>query len=278
MSAEQEIRIGNLTEALVQLQDEVRKDPADAKKRVFLFQLLCVLGEWKRALVQLSVAGQLDAGTIPMVQTYREALRCEVFRADVFTGRRLPLVFGKPAEWVALLIEALRCDSEGRPDEARKFRDRAFETARAVPGRVGNMEFSWIADADTRLGPVLEAVIEGRYYWVPFETIGRIVIEKPEDLRDVVWMPAHMFWTNGGDSVALLPTRYPGSEVSGDPAIRMGRRTEWIERISGLSTGVGQRMLATDVSEYALMDVREIVLDHPEAETTGSGALGSPNG
>src|SRR6516162_8983450 len=108
MSAEQEIRIGNLTEALVQLQDEVRKDPADAKKRVFLFQLLCVLGEWKRALVQLSVAGQLDAGTIPMVQTYREALRCEVFRADVFTGRRLPLVFGKPAEWVALLIEALR--------------------------------------------------------------------------------------------------------------------------------------------------------------------------
>jgi len=32
------------------------------------------------------------------------------------------------------------------------------------------------------------------------------------------------------------------------------------------------------VSEYALMDVREIVLDHPEAETTGSGALGSPNG
>ena len=27
--------------------------------------------------------------------------------------------------------------------------------------------FAWMADADMRLGPVLEAVINGRYYWVP---------------------------------------------------------------------------------------------------------------
>jgi type VI secretion system protein ImpE len=97
---------------------------------------------------------------------------------------------------------------------------------------------------------------------VPFEAIRRVVIEEPQDLRDVVWMPAHLFWINGGESVALLPTRYPGSEVSEDPAIRLSRRTEWMESGSGPVTGLGQRMLATDSSEYPLMDIRQIVLDH----------------
>ena len=34
--------------------------------------------------------------------------------------------------------------------------------------------FEWIADADDRLGPVLEAIVNGRYYWVPFERVRRI--------------------------------------------------------------------------------------------------------
>lgn len=61
-------------------QAEVRKAPADAKRRVFLFQLLAVMGDWDRALNQLNVAGELDSGTLAMVSTYREALRCEVLR------------------------------------------------------------------------------------------------------------------------------------------------------------------------------------------------------
>ena len=35
--------------ALQALSDEVRAKPADAKLRVFLAQLLCVLGRWARA-------------------------------------------------------------------------------------------------------------------------------------------------------------------------------------------------------------------------------------
>ena len=31
-----------------------------------------------------------------MVQTYREALRCEVHRAEVFAGRKSPLILGEP--------------------------------------------------------------------------------------------------------------------------------------------------------------------------------------
>ena len=67
MLAQQLIRDGDLAGALAALQDAVRKNSADPKLRVFLFQLLSVLGQWNRALTQLNVAGELDAGALPMV-------------------------------------------------------------------------------------------------------------------------------------------------------------------------------------------------------------------
>ncbi len=118
MLAEQNLRDGNLTEALAQLQQEVRQDPANAQHRVFLFQLLSVLGDWDRAMTQLNVCGELDAGTLAMVQTYREALQCEVLREKIFAGKKAPLIFGKPGQWIALLIEALRLTAEGHHEKA----------------------------------------------------------------------------------------------------------------------------------------------------------------
>ena len=44
-------------------------------------------------------------------------------------------------------------------------------------------------------------------------------------------------------------------------AIRLARRTEWIEQPGGVYFGLGQRVLATDRGEKALMDLREIVLN-----------------
>ena len=81
--AEQSVRDGDTDAALQQLQMQVRAQPADAHLRTFLFQLLSVRGEWERALEQLTLAGQLDPAALLMVQTYREALRCEALRAQV---------------------------------------------------------------------------------------------------------------------------------------------------------------------------------------------------
>ena len=63
MQAQQLIRDGKLAAALAELQDSVRKNAADVKLRVFLFQLLAILGKWERSLTQLNVAGELDAAT-----------------------------------------------------------------------------------------------------------------------------------------------------------------------------------------------------------------------
>ncbi len=290
MSADQLLREGKLDEALAALTQEVRAKPADAKLRTFLFQLLAVNGQWERALTQLNVAGELDAGALAMVQTYREAIRCELLRAEIFAGTRSPLVFGKPDEWIALLMQALSLTASGQHAAAAELRERAFEAAPAIGGVIAlstphapreagisrsempTMEsgFEWLADADSRLGPVIEAVFSGRYYWVPLHNVIRIDVEPPADLRDVVWMPAHFVWANGGDTVALIPTRYPGSETSSDPLIRLARKTDWNEAAPESFLGLGQRMLATDAGEYSLMDVRQIRLN---VETTvGEGA------
>jgi len=259
------LRAGRLDETLAALQQAVRKSPSDGKLRVFLFQLLSVRGQWERALGQLEVAGELDPAALPMVQTYREALSCELLREEIFAGKRAPMVFGDPGYWVALLLEALRLSASGEHGKAQPLREKAFDLAPATAGSLNGQRFEWIADVDGRLGPILEAVINGRYYWIPFHRIRSIRIEAPADLRDTVWMPAEFRWANGGEGVGLIPTRYDGTATAAADALRLARRTEWIEHGEGLCAGLGQRMFATDVGEYALLDVRSIDLDAADA-------------
>lgn len=259
-AAERSLRDGDLAAALAQLQDQVRQRPSDAKLRVFLFQLLCVLGQWDRALNQLQVAASLDPAAIPMEQTYGAAIRCEAIRAEVFRGAKSPMIFGEPDQWLALLIESLLSEGMGEHARSVELRARAFEEAPASPGRLNDRSFDWIADADSRIGPVVEAVINGRYYWVPFARLTRVTIEPPADLRDFVWMPAHFDFENGGEAFALVPTRYPGSH-EGEGAIALARKTTWEEVAENTYVGLGQRVLATSGDETPLMEVRTIELD-----------------
>ncbi|MFW6162403.1 MAG: type VI secretion system accessory protein TagJ [Planctomycetota bacterium] len=255
------VKDGKLDEALAALTEQVRARPADAKLRVFLFQLLCVRGDWERAMTQLNVAADMDPETVLMAQVCRPALNCEAFRAEVFAGNRAPMLFGEPEDWMAWLIQANQHVAQGELSAAAELRDQAFDAAPAVDGTIDGTPFAWVADADTRLGPTLEAIVEGRYYWIPFQNIRQVLIEEPADLRDAVWMPAQFVWANGGNTVGLIPTRYAGSEAADDPGIQLARKTVWEEHDGGHFLGLGQRMLCTDQGEYPLMDVRSIALN-----------------
>ena len=260
-AAEEALRAGDPALALQRLQDAVRAAPADARLRVFLFQLLCVLGQWSRALTQLDVCAELDALAIPMRETYREAVRCEMVRAEVFQGRKSPLLFGEPEGWTALLIESLIRGGGGDSEAAGRLRDEAYASAPASAGLADGQRFEWIADADMRLGPVLEAVVNGRYYWIPFSRLARVRFEPPADLRDAVWLPATLAFVNGGETVALVPTRYPGSESAADGLVALARRTLWEEHAPGVHFGLGQRVFATDAGDFALLDLRSLEFD-----------------
>jgi len=264
MSPEEYLSSGDPDAALLALQDKVRADPANAKLRIFLFQLLCVMGDWNRAIRQLKVCGELDPLATPMTQTYREAIICEVFREKVFAGQKQPLVFGEPQEWIALLIEALSVGAAGHAAQAADLRARAFEAAPTTAGNIDGTPFQWIADADMRLGPVLEAVVNGRYFWLPFAQIRSIMIEPPKDLRDVVWTPATMKLGNDGEVVALIPTRYAATTPGGTAAERLARATSWTDMGADTYVGMGQRVLSTDAADVALIDARLINFDHGE--------------
>ena len=256
MHAEELLKSGDLDGALNALQDKIRADASNAALRIFLFQLLCVRGDWKRAIAQLKVSAELDKSAEAMAQTYREGIICEVYREKVFAGEKEPLIFGEPQEWCAMMIEALKVGAAGNAAAAADIRARAFDAAPAVSGDIDGQPFEWIADADMRLGPMLEAVVNGRYFWMPFSAIARAVFEPPADLRDAVWTPATLTLANGGEIVALIPTRYAGTATTGSDAEKLARATSWADAGADTFVGTGQRLLATDQGDTALMDVR----------------------
>ncbi|MBI3369764.1 MAG: virulence protein SciE type [Burkholderiales bacterium] len=260
-TAQELIAAGDPQAALQALQQQVRTQASDVKLRIFLFQLLCVLGQWQRALNQLQVCGELDAGTLAMVNTYKPALQCEAVREAVFAGATLPHVFGRPQAWVALLAQALQAEAAGDAAAAAHLRAQAFDDAPASAGTLNGQPFDWIADADSRLGPVLEAVINGRYCWVPFIALSKVGLSAPEDLRDLVWTPAQLTFANGGESVALVPTRYAGTAAQPEAALQMSRKSEWLALADGQYRGLGQRVLVTNAAELGVLEIRDIVLN-----------------
>ncbi|GKQ56980.1 type VI secretion system accessory protein TagJ [Sphaerotilus sulfidivorans] len=287
--AARRVAAGDLAGALASLQQQVRRQPADARLRIFLFQLLVLLRQWPRAAQQLVLCGELDAGALAMVATCREALQAEQVREAVMSGRTTPLVFGEPPAWVGLLAEALAADGRGDAAVAAVLRARALEQAPACSGTLDGRPFAWLADADSRLGPVLEVMMRGRYGWLPLQALRRIEIDAPEDLRDLVWLPARLTFVSGGETVALLPVRYaPDADADsegegGDPAAlrdarRLARRTDWIalapQHQPDQFRGLGQRLLCTEAEERGLLEVREIVIDAPAGEREGEGERG----
>lgn len=262
MSPEESVRAGNLSQALQELQQRVRGNPGDAKARIFLYQLLAVLGQWERAVTQLKVASDLDPSALILAQIGRQAIQAEQLRARVFAGGTTPLLMGEPAGWIALLLEALRLSAEGHYEKAAELRGQALESAPTTSGTINGEKFAWIADADSRIGPCLELIVDGKYYWVPFDKIKSLRMEPPADLQDTVWLQTSVTWTNEGQVPALIPSRYAGSEAGDDDALRLSRRTEWVAHPADTYFGLGQRMLTTDAGEYPLLEVREIVFSH----------------
>jgi type VI secretion system protein ImpE len=266
MEAEELVRAGRLEEAHCALEQAIRSHPADAKLRVFFFQLLALSGQWDRALTQVRVAAQLDAINLLTAQMYGAVLSCEMFRRQVFAGAQTPLIFGRPDPWMGWLVQAGILVAQGRYEAAAQLRDKALEAAPAIAGTVDGEKFEWLADADSRLGPLLEVIVDGKYYWAPFQALKAIQISDPKDLSDLVWAPACFTWINEGQAQGFIPTRYPSSETSEQDAVRLARRTEWIEKPAQTYVGMGQRMFATDVREYALLEIRRIDLHYPDGE------------
>lgn len=267
LAFETALRSGRLRDSLPLIEEAVRKAPGSLDLRVRLFQVLLLLGQWDRARHQLSLLPEFDRpqgddsphGDLAFgVPAWVALLDSEVERREVLGGRRPPRVLGEPGDWLALQAEVIRLIAQREFPAAARAVDRAREATPAPAGIIDGEAFAWIADADPRFGAVLEIVVERQYYWLPFDRMRKLEMEAPSNLQDRVWQSCTVELATGGTLGGYLPVRYPGSETSTDDAVVMGAVSEWSEPGGGLSLGMGQRLLATDVADKPLLKIRRI--------------------
>lgn len=255
-SAEDDFKAGDLENCRQTLMAAIRSKPGDESKRLFLFQLALIDGDWKRAENQLEVVKELSAESQMLAALFKPMIHLEAFRAEVFAGRRSPVLLGEPPEWMAQMIQALSAPAES----AQALRASALEAAEAFPGKLNGAPFDWLMDADGRMGPVMEVFHERKYFWVPFEHLSGWSTEPPTEARDLVWQPIQLSLRNGGEIHGFTPVRYPGTETHEDPAVRLARKTLW-EGPNG-SIGIGQRLWATESADFPTLEVRQVSFDH----------------
>lgn len=265
MTAEALFKAGKLDESLAALQDEIRAAPANPKLRIFLAQLLMINGTWDRAHNQLKVVGEMSSEAHLFAAIFRPLIELEAFRKAVFAGQRSPLIFGEPDPYMGKLVKAL----SATPDDAESLRAAALEEAPASSGKFNGKPFDWIMDADARMGPTLEVAIDRKYYWMGLHHLKSITATAPSDLRDLIWIPAEFELVNGGRLSGFIYARYPDTETSPDPAIRLSKVTEWQDAPGG-SIGLGQRLLAGDQEDFPVLELRQVEFYVDEVEEDGS--------
>ena len=248
----------SLDSLLPRLESDIRAAPADLSLRWGLFQTLCLLGQWERALKQLQVCARLDAELAQTAHVMRDLIRSEMLRAAVFTGKKRPgHMVGTSPGWMLQLLDALQAGGQGNQELADTARAEALTGAPEVAGESNLGAFHWIAESDSRLGPVCEMVVAGMYRWCPFSEISTLTIQPPHSLLDLIWIRAEVRLRDGSALNAYLPVRYPASESS-DDAIRLARETRWTEEGQTGVIGLGQKTWMTDIGDMALLDLRNV--------------------
>jgi type VI secretion system protein ImpE len=231
---------GKLKEAIEALGAELRNNPDDARRRTFLFELLCFSGDYDRADKQLDLLADVGPNSGMGALLYRSALQAERTRQDLFQKKEYP----KPA-------------------------GEAGAGSETVAGTLNGKPFQTMEDGDPRIGPRLEVFAGGNYLWINFEHLASVKIDPPRRLRDLLWTPAivragpALKGTELGE--VLIPALSPFAWQHSDDAVRLGRMTVWEADESGRAAPVGQKMLLVDGEEFPLLEVRELEFNLPQA-------------
>ncbi|MET0645155.1 MAG: type VI secretion system accessory protein TagJ [Pyrinomonadaceae bacterium] len=252
---------GDLSAAVEEITREVKANPADMPRRVFLFELLCFAGEWERAARQLDVLGhQGVVGTEIGAQVYRNCLRAELDRARLLRAGLQPHFLAEPPAYVDTQLEAFGRLRAGDAAGARALLDRAEEERPALAGSLDGRLFDDFRDYDDFFAPVLEVIVHDKYTWVPYEQIRSVRFEPPSQLRDLVWATADIETTES-ELRALVPVLYAGSGAHQDDLVRLGRATDWRELGPELYAGAGLRVFAVGGEEVPALEVRVLEFD-----------------
>jgi type VI secretion system protein ImpE len=257
-TAKELLDAGKLQAAIEELTNRVKANPSDTHERIFLFELLLFAGDWERAERQVDVIAHQSLESGLGVQVYRNNIKAERDRSRLFSDGLRPHFISVPPAYVELHLSAINRVREGNIREARETLDRAEQERPAFKGAINGREFSDFRDYNDPVGPVLEAIVQDQYTWIPFEQISSLEIGAPKQLRDLIWIPARIEATDGTSGDIYIHTLYEGSGRHSDDQVKLGRMTDWKDAGEGLYLASGSRLFLVDGEDRALLEARKI--------------------
>jgi type VI secretion system protein ImpE len=252
---------GKLDDALAAAQAALRKAPTDLNARVLLGELLAFAGNLERADVVLDAASAIDPSTAMVVAEFRQLIRADMARRQLFRDGRVPEFLADPTETQRLQLAALVAMRAGDLAEASRQAEAAEATRPRAPGKHGDGVFDDLRDADDLLAGSFEVLTTtGKYFWIPTERVQTLEFHAPKRPRDLLWRRASMSVAAGPDGEVYLPVVYAGDEAMSD-ALRLGRETDWRQDNGGPVRGVGQRLFIVGEDAVPMMDLGNVRFD-----------------
>jgi type VI secretion system protein ImpE len=228
MTPQELYRNGRLRETITALGDELRKNPLDAKRRAFLFELLLFAGEYDRAEKQLEVLADAGADAAAGTLLYRSALHAERTRQDMFARNQTP----------------------------------GLEVWKQKGGFCDGHPFREFTDSDPRIGSNLEVYMAGSYTWIPIPYLRKVEIEPPANLRDLMWARARVETTpefrlqDIGE--VLIPAICPLSSRHPEEIVQLGRETAWEQDAMYDALPFGAKVMLVDGVDVPLLSIRSM--------------------
>lgn len=254
-SAADLFRAGKLDEAIASAQAALRKAPTDLGARVLLAELLAFAGNLERADVILDAASTIDPSTAMVVAEFRQLVRADMARRQLFRDGRVPEFLAEPTDAQRLQLAALVALRAGDAADAAKGAAAAEAARPRTPGSHGQTAFDDFRDVDDLLAGSFEVLTTtGKYYWIPTERVLSVEFHAPKRPRDLLWRRASMSVNQGPDGDVYIPTIYATDETMTDLQ-RLGRETDWRQSGNGPVRGVGQRVFLVGDDDLALMDL-----------------------
>ena len=174
----------------------------------------------------------------------------------MFGEKAQPEFLAAPPEHIRLRLLGMTQLADGASAEAAESFQQANDQAPALKGTLNDKPFEGLRDGDDCLGPVLEVLSKGRYFWVPFEQIESVTMSAPRFPRDLLWIRADLETKEGDAGPVFLPSLYPGTSQETDAQLKLGRLTDW--RGEAIVRGVGLKTFFVGDQESGILDWRSL--------------------
>ena len=262
--AKTQLDAGNLSGAVEEALNVVKKSPTDVPARTFLFELSCFSGDWERAEKQLDVIGHQDNNAMIGSLIFRQNFHAERTRLKLFSDSQKPEFLMPPPDYVIGLLTANNRLREGNAAEARELLDQIENERPAFACKINGVEAEDFRDYNDLTSCVFEVIVKDTYIWLPMEQVEKIEFIAPKSLRDLFWIQAKVETTNGTNGEMFFPSLYANSFKSDNDQVRLGRMTDWKDLGEDVYIGEGMRMFWSEGKDKPILELNEIEFTHPE--------------